>query len=95
MAVNPDLVGREFPPTPPYLVGREKVREFARAVLAQSLQHHDVEAARALLDAAEAADHGGQTDGGRRKRGVRHGGILALGRRDGAVRPILGPARAV
>ena len=48
MAVNPDLVGREFPPTPPYLVGREKVREFARAVLAQSPQHHDVEAARAL-----------------------------------------------
>jgi acyl dehydratase len=48
VAVNPDLVGREFPPTPPYLVGREKVREFARAVLAQSPQHHDVEAARAL-----------------------------------------------
>ena len=34
MPVNPDLIGREFPPTAPYLVGREKVREFARAVFA-------------------------------------------------------------
>jgi acyl dehydratase len=30
--VNPELQGREFPPASPYLVGREKVREFARAV---------------------------------------------------------------
>ena len=48
MPVNPDLTGREFPATAPYLVGREKVREFARAVFAQAPQHHDVEAARAL-----------------------------------------------
>jgi acyl dehydratase len=34
--VNPDLVGRAFPPAAPYLVGREKVREFARAVFATS-----------------------------------------------------------
>ncbi len=47
MPVNPDLVGREFPPTAPYLVGREKVREFARAVFADAPQHTDVEAARA------------------------------------------------
>ncbi|MFJ2369486.1 MaoC family dehydratase N-terminal domain-containing protein [Microbacterium sp. NPDC087665] len=47
MAVNSELVGREFPPTPPYLVGREKVREFARAVFAEAPQHTDVEAARA------------------------------------------------
>ncbi|MFJ4254812.1 MaoC family dehydratase N-terminal domain-containing protein [Microbacterium sp. NPDC090003] len=47
MPVNPELVGREFPPTPPYLVGREKVREFARAVFADAPQHTDVEAARA------------------------------------------------
>jgi len=47
VAVNQDLVGREFPPTPPYLVGREKVREFARAVFADAPQHTDVEAARA------------------------------------------------
>lgn len=47
MAVNQDLIGREFPPTAPYLVGREKVREFARAVFADAPQHLDVEAARA------------------------------------------------
>jgi len=45
--VNSELVGREFPPTAPYLVGREKVREFARAVFADAPQHTDVEAARA------------------------------------------------
>lgn len=48
MPVNPDLVGQEFPPTPTYLVGREKVREFARATFADAEQHHDPEAARAL-----------------------------------------------
>ncbi|MGX5696726.1 FAS1-like dehydratase domain-containing protein [Agromyces soli] len=47
MSVNPELVGREFPPTEPYLVGREKVREFARAVLASSPISLDPEAARA------------------------------------------------
>lgn len=47
MAVNQELIGREFPPTPPYLVGREKVREFARAVFADAPQHVDVEAAHA------------------------------------------------
>jgi len=46
--VNPDIVGRVFPPTTPYLVGREKVREFARAVFADDLQHSDPAAARAL-----------------------------------------------
>ncbi len=48
MPVNPELVGRDFPPTPPYLVGREKVREFARAVFADDPQHTDVAAAQAL-----------------------------------------------
>ena len=47
MSVNPDLQGRSYPPTPPYLVGREKVREFARAVFATSPITHDPEAARA------------------------------------------------
>lgn len=47
MPVNSELVGREFPPTAPYLVGREKVREFARAVFADAPQHIDVDAARA------------------------------------------------
>ena len=33
MPVNADLAGTAYPPTEPYLVGREKVREFASAVL--------------------------------------------------------------
>ena len=45
--MNPELQGRVFAPTPPYLVGREKVREFARAVLADSPLSLDVLAARA------------------------------------------------
>lgn len=48
MPVNPELVSREFPPTAPYLVGREKVREFARAVFATDPQHVDPAAAQAL-----------------------------------------------
>lgn len=47
MSVNPQLHGRSYPPTAPYLVGREKVREFARAVFAESPLSHDPEAARA------------------------------------------------
>ena len=47
MAVNPDIVGRSCEPTAPYLVGREKVREFACAVMATNAIHSDVEAARA------------------------------------------------
>ena len=39
--VNPALQGRVFPPAEPYLVGREKIREFARAVFATSLINHD------------------------------------------------------
>jgi acyl dehydratase len=46
--VNPELVGRDFAPTAPYLVGREKVREFARAVFADDPQHFDPAAAQAL-----------------------------------------------
>lgn len=46
--MNPELVGRAFAPTAPYLVGREKVREFARAVFATDPQHTDPAAARAL-----------------------------------------------
>lgn len=48
MSVNPDLIGRSFAATAPYLVGREKVREFARAVFTDSPQHLDPAAARAL-----------------------------------------------
>ena len=45
--MNPELQGRSYPATAPYLVGREKVREFARAVLATSPLNLDPEAARA------------------------------------------------
>lgn len=48
MSVNPELVGRAFAPSPAYLVGREKVREFARAVFATDPQHTDPAAAQAL-----------------------------------------------
>ncbi|MCU1514511.1 MAG: hypothetical protein JWO10_1601 [Microbacteriaceae bacterium] len=47
MSVNPELQGRVFLPTPPYLVGREKIREFAKAVFATNPVNFDVEAARA------------------------------------------------
>lgn len=46
MPVNPAIEGRVYPPTDPYLVGREKVREFARAVFATHPTHLDPEAAR-------------------------------------------------
>ncbi|RFA16713.1 hypothetical protein B7R22_02315 [Subtercola boreus] len=45
MPVNPDLQGRVFEKTAPYLVGREKIREFAAAVFSQSPLNFDVEAA--------------------------------------------------
>ena len=42
------FVGREYPPTSPYLVGREKIREFASAVGSHNPSHHDLQAAQAL-----------------------------------------------
>ena len=45
--MNPELQGRVYPSTEPYLVGREKVREFARAVFATNPINLDPEAARA------------------------------------------------
>jgi acyl dehydratase len=47
VAVNPELQGRVFPPTAPYLVGREKIREFSRAVLSINPINLDVDSARA------------------------------------------------
>ena len=44
--MNPELQGRTFPPTEPYLVGREKVREFASAVFSTSPLNFDPTAAR-------------------------------------------------
>jgi len=45
MSVNPELLDTVFEPTEPYLVGREKLREFASAVFATAPLHHDVDAA--------------------------------------------------
>jgi acyl dehydratase len=47
MPVNPEIQGKQYPPTTPYLVGREKVREFARAVFATDSASFDVATARA------------------------------------------------
>jgi acyl dehydratase len=48
MPLDPSYVGRAYPPTAPYQVGREKIREFATAIGATDAAHHDPEAARAL-----------------------------------------------
>ena len=45
MSVNPELLDTAFEATKPYVVGREKVREFASAVFATASIHHDVDAA--------------------------------------------------
>jgi acyl dehydratase len=45
MAVNTDIVGKSYPPSV-YAVGREKVREFARAVGETNELYLDVDAAR-------------------------------------------------
>jgi acyl dehydratase len=47
MLVNVALAGRTFPPTDPYLVGREKVCEFARATFCTPPISVDPAAARA------------------------------------------------
>ena len=48
LTLNAALVGRTYPPTSPYVVGREKVREFATAIGDANPAYHDVDAARAL-----------------------------------------------
>jgi len=48
VTLDPKFIGREYPPTPPYEVGREKIREFARAVGDENPAYADVSAARAL-----------------------------------------------
>ena len=44
---NPSFVGRAVPAPEPYQVGREKIREFARAIGETGPMCHDVAAARA------------------------------------------------
>jgi acyl dehydratase len=48
MPLDPSFVGRSWPPSAPYVVGREKIREFATAIGATDAEYHDPEAARAL-----------------------------------------------
>ena len=43
--VNPNVQGKQYPATAPYLVGREKIREFAHAVKSVSPTNLDVFAA--------------------------------------------------
>ncbi|ASO18206.1 acyl dehydratase [Actinoalloteichus hoggarensis] len=45
MALDQAFIGRVYPPTAPYEVAREKIREFALAVGAADPVHHDVDAA--------------------------------------------------
>jgi acyl dehydratase len=47
MALDPALVGRGYPPSAVYEVGRQKIAEFADAVGAADPVHRDAEAARA------------------------------------------------
>ncbi len=47
MPLDRSFVGRQFPPTAPYQVCREKIREFATAIGADDPAYHDPEAARA------------------------------------------------
>jgi len=48
MPVDPSFAGRTYPPTEPYDVGREKIREFANALGDDNPAYHDRDAARAL-----------------------------------------------
>jgi acyl dehydratase len=48
VALDQSFVGRKYPPTPPYEVGREKIREFADAIGDPNPAYRDVEVARAL-----------------------------------------------
>jgi acyl dehydratase len=48
MALNQDYLGKVYPASDPYEVGREKVREFAIAIGDMNPAYHDIAAARAL-----------------------------------------------
>ena len=48
MTIDPDLQGRSYPAGETYSVGREAIRDFARAVKATHPAHYDVDAAAAL-----------------------------------------------
>lgn len=48
MALDQAFIGRSYPPTEPYEVGREKIREFAESIGEENPVHTDPEAAKAL-----------------------------------------------
>jgi acyl dehydratase len=48
MPIDPSFVGRSYPPTEPYEVGVEKIREFADAIGDPNPVYRDRDAARAL-----------------------------------------------
>lgn len=48
MALDQSFIGREYPPTEPYEVGREKIREFADALGDDNPAYRDRAAAQAL-----------------------------------------------
>jgi acyl dehydratase len=48
MSVDPSLIGRTYPPTPPYEVARTKIREFADAINDPNPAYRDAAAAQAL-----------------------------------------------
>ena len=48
MALNPEFLGKVYPASPPYEVGREKIREFATAIGDMNPAYHDEVAARSL-----------------------------------------------
>ena len=48
MPVDASLIGRTYPPTEPYEIGREKIREFADAINDPNPAYRDAAAAKAL-----------------------------------------------
>ncbi|WP_033826066.1 MaoC family dehydratase N-terminal domain-containing protein [Kitasatospora sp. MBT63] len=48
MPLDPSFIGRTYPPTEPYEVGREKIREFAEAIGDANPAYSDPEAAKAF-----------------------------------------------
>ncbi|GAA1747002.1 MaoC family dehydratase N-terminal domain-containing protein [Luedemannella helvata] len=48
MPLDASLTGKSYPPSPPYEVGREKIREFADAIGAPEAAYRDVAAAKEL-----------------------------------------------
>jgi len=48
VALDPSFAGRRLPPTEPYLVSREKIREFAEAIGADDAAYRDPAAAAKL-----------------------------------------------